>query len=165
MTLNRPSILSLRNLIFGVEDSLVSTVGLLAGIAVAGLPRPTILLTGVVLIFVEALSMGAGSFLSEYSVEEYRRQGNVPARRSIGGGVVMFFSYFISGFIPLLPYIIWEASLAFWISIGFSLVSLFVLGVEQARLSKLKIVTNGVRMFLVGGAAILVGVTVGKLLQ
>ena len=59
-----------RNFIFGVEDSLVSTVGLLSGIAIADVPGHTIFLTGVVLIFVEAFSMAAGTFLSEYSAEE-----------------------------------------------------------------------------------------------
>lgn len=165
MTLNKPSVLSLRNFIFGVEDSLVSTVGLLAGIAVAGVSRQTILLTGIVLIFVEALSMGAGSFLSEYSVEEYEKQGNVPARKSIGGALVMFVSYFISGFIPLFPYIVWRADLAFWISIAFSLAALFILGISQARFSKIRPITNGVRMLAIGGAAIVVGVLVGKIIQ
>ena len=165
MSLNKPSVLSLRNFIFGVEDSLVSTVGLLAGIAAAGISRQTILLTGIVLIFVEALSMGAGSFLSEYSAEEYRRQGDVSAGKSIGGGVVMFFSYFVSGFIPLFPYIVWGADLAFWISIGLSLVALFILGIAQARLSRLKPIINGMRMFLIGGMAIVVGVLVGKIIQ
>ena len=50
-----------RNFIFGVEDSLVSTVGLLSGVAIAGVPSRTILLTGVVLILVEAFSMAAGA--------------------------------------------------------------------------------------------------------
>lgn len=165
MTINKLSVSSLRNLIFGVEDSLVSTVGLLAGIAVAGVSSQTILLTGVVLIFVEALSMGAGSFLSEYSAEEYVKQGRVPAGKSIGGAVVMFISYFISGFIPLFPYIVWRASSAFWISIALSLVALFILGVSQARLSKLRPAVNGARMLSIGGVAILVGVLVGKIIN
>ena len=54
-----------------MEDSLVSTVGLLSGVAVANVPMTTILLTGLILIFVEAISMAAGSFLSEYSAEGY----------------------------------------------------------------------------------------------
>ena len=54
--------LYLRNFIFGVEDSLVSTVGLLSGVAVANVDQATIFLTGMVLIFVEAFSMGVGSF-------------------------------------------------------------------------------------------------------
>src|SRR5262245_46938731 len=60
-----------RNFVFGVEDSLVSTVGLLSGVAIAGLAREEIFLTGVILIFVEAVSMAAGSFLSESSAEEF----------------------------------------------------------------------------------------------
>ena len=38
----------LRSFIFGVEDSLVSTVGLLSGVAIANASRDTILLTGTV---------------------------------------------------------------------------------------------------------------------
>jgi len=62
-----------RNFVFGVEDSLVSTVGLLSGIASAGASTATIFLTGTVLIFVEAFSMAVGSYLSEESVEEYEK--------------------------------------------------------------------------------------------
>ena len=43
------------------------------------------------LIFVEALSMGVGSLLSEHSVEVYIKQGEVPLRRSAPGGLIMFF--------------------------------------------------------------------------
>ena len=69
--------LIIRNFTFGVEDSLVSTVGLLAGIALAGVGRETIVVTGLVLIFVEAFSMGVGSLLSEQSVEEYESSKEV----------------------------------------------------------------------------------------
>ena len=55
----------LRNFIFGVEDSLVSTVGLLAGVAAGGVSSAVILTTGLVLIEVEGFSMGLGSFLTE----------------------------------------------------------------------------------------------------
>src|SRR3989338_10789579 len=90
-----------RNFVFGVEDSLVSTVGLLSGIAIANVPRPTIFLTGVVLIFVEAFSMAVGSFLSEYSAEEYVHRNVVSIRGSVLDGIVMLFAYFVAGFIPL----------------------------------------------------------------
>ena len=90
-----------RNFVFGVEDSLVSTVGLLSGIAIAGVAQKTIFLTGIVLIFVEGFSMAAGSFLSEASAEEYSARQNVSPRHSALAGVVMFVSYFVAGFIPL----------------------------------------------------------------
>ncbi|MFY9462357.1 MAG: VIT1/CCC1 transporter family protein [Candidatus Sungiibacteriota bacterium] len=155
----------MRNFIFGVEDSLVSTVGLLSGIAIADVPRQTILLTGVVLIFVEAFSMAVGSFLSESSAEEYEAQSEIPQRLPFIGGIIMFFSYFISGFIPLFPYIVLAVESAFWISVALSLVSLFILGVLGAKLAGMNILKTGLRMFFIGGVAIAVGISVGMLVQ
>ena len=154
----------LRNFIFGVEDSLVSTVGLLSGVAIAGVASRTILLTGVVLIFVEAFSMAVGSFLSEHSVDTYLKQGETEFRLPMIGGVIMVFSYFVSGFIPLGPYLLTEPQTAFWWSIGLSLAALFVLGMIGGRLSSTKLFRGGFRMALVGGIAIALGVIVGKLI-
>lgn len=155
----------LRNFIFGVEDSLVSTVGLLSGVAAAGTARSTILVTGVVLIFVEAFSMAVGSFLSESSVEEYETKQVMLSRRVVLGGLVMFVSYFVSGFVPLAPYLALTSSAAFWWSIGISLAALFVLGAVGARIAHVSVWRSAVRMAVVGGIAIAVGVTVGNLLQ
>src|SRR3989338_8370980 len=90
-----------RNFVFGVEDSLVSTVGLLAGVAAAGAEQSTILLTGIVLIFVEAFSMAAGSYISEASAEDYTEGDGADSRVSFLSASIMFVSYFLSGFIPL----------------------------------------------------------------
>ncbi len=156
----------IRNFIFGVEDSLVSTVGLLAGIAAAGVERASILLTGAVLIFVEAFSMAVGSFLSESSTQEYlaRREG-APLKNSLAGGLIMFFSYFASGFIPLLPYIVFDIKRAFWVSIIFSLAALFFLGVAGAKISGINILKSGLKMLIIGGFAVAVGVIVGQVLD
>src|SRR3989338_11461472 len=95
--LNRFSSVSyFRNFTFGVEDSLVSTVGLLSGVAVADVPRMTILLTGIILLLVEGLSMAVGSFLTESSVEEYTQAQGL-TRKNIVSGIIMFFSYFVAG--------------------------------------------------------------------
>ena len=152
-----------RNFVFGVEDSLVSTVGLLSGIAMADVPRATIFLTGVVLVFVEAISMAAGSFLSEKSAEEFERRRETSASRAIADGAVMFFSYFIAGFVPLGPYAFFETSQAFWISIACSIVSLFILGAANAKLSRVSIWKSALRMMIIGGLAIGVGILVGKI--
>ncbi|MDO8560764.1 MAG: VIT1/CCC1 transporter family protein [bacterium] len=153
----------MRNFVFGVEDSLVSTVGLLSGIAIAEVPPQTIFLTGIVLIFVEAFSMAVGSFLSEISAEGYITRSETPTGTPIAGGFVMFFSYFVSGFIPLFPYIIFDVGTAFWFSIALSLVSLFILGVIGAKLSQTRILKNAVRMLVIGGIAVAVGIAVGML--
>lgn len=158
----------LRNFIFGVEDSLVSTVGLLSGVAVANVERSVILLTGVVLIFVEAFSMSVGSYLSEHSAETYiKSQGEEHSEHSLGAAVIMFFSYFVSGFIPLAPYLFKgiEISTAFWASIALSIIALFILGIIGARLTKESTLKSALRMAIVGGIAIGLGVAVGTFIE
>jgi len=151
----------LRNFTFGVEDSLVSTVGLLSGIAVAGTSAKTIIFAGVVLIFVEAFSMGVGSLLSENVAREFKEGGEVSMRSSFVSSIIMFFSYFLAGFIPLFPYIFFEIQIAFWLSIGLALTALFVLGLVSARVSNTSMMRHGFEMFIIGGAAIGLGVVVG----
>lgn len=152
----------LRNFIFGVEDSLVSTVGLVSGVAVAGVATSTIILTGVVLIFVEAFSMAVGSILSDNSVREFKTNHEVPLAQSYAGGLVMFVSYFITGFIPLVPYLLVEKERALWYSVGASLAALFLLGAIAARLARISVIRNGLEMLLIGGLAIAIGVIVGS---
>ena len=155
----------LRSFIFGVEDSLASTVGLLSGIAIAGVARETILLTGVILILVEAFSMAMGDFLSEYSSESYIRQAEVSSHRSFIAAFIMFFSYLLAGLIPLFPYLILASESAIWLSIGLSLLALFSLGVVGAKISNTNMLKSGLRMFLIGGIAIFVGIVVGTFLS
>lgn len=155
----------LRNILFGIEDSLVSTVGLLSGIAVASTPRTTIILTGVVLLFVEAFSMAVGSFLAEYSVEEYESKRSVPLHKALVGGFIMFISYLVAGIVPLAPYALRSVMDPLAPSIVVSLVALFLLGIWNGRLTHRKVFRHGVRMIFVGGLAIAVGILAGKLIQ
>ena len=159
---NKLSASYLRNFIFGVEDSLVATVGLLSGIAVANAPRSAIFLTGVVFTIVEGFSMAAGSFLSEYSVEEYTMKAEKPSRGDYMAGIVMFFSYFVSGFIPLAPYLFLAVNEALKLSIILSIIALFMLGVVGARISGTGMFRNALRMTLVGGIAFGIGMIAGR---
>lgn len=61
---------SIREIVFGAEDSLVSTLGAVTGIAAGTGDTFVVILSGIVLIFVEALSMAAGSYLSSKSARE-----------------------------------------------------------------------------------------------
>lgn len=154
-----------RNFIFGVEDSLVSTVGLVSGIAIAGLSREAIFVTGIILIFVEAVSMSAGSFLSESSAEEYETHKEGESKRNLHAAVVMLVSYALSGFIPLLPYLFFPVTMAFPISIGASLIALVLLGCVSASIARVSFLKSALKMLLIGGVAIAVGVLAGHFLQ
>lgn len=155
----------LRSFVFGVEDSLVSTIGLVSGIASVGMETKTILLTGTILIFVEAFSMAVGSLLSENSAHEFRAQKAVPLRRSLVSSFIMFFSYFLSGFVVIAPYLIFSTDNAFFVSILLSLVVLFSLGGISAKFSNTSVIKKGLVMAGVGGTAILIGVVVGNLIR
>ena len=58
----------MRELVFGMEDGMVSTLGAITGIAAATQDLFTTILAGVVVIAVESISMGVGSYLSSKSV-------------------------------------------------------------------------------------------------
>lgn len=157
--------LYIRNFIFGVEDSLVSTVGLISGIAVGGVSKKYIFLTGIVLIFVEAFSMGVGSLLSEHSAQEFEKHHEVPFKKSITGALIMFVSYLFSGAIPIFPYLIAPLHIALFLSVAFSLISLFLLGAITAKIFKLHVLRHGLEMFFLGGIAIVIGIVVGNIIK
>lgn len=142
-----------RNMVFGAEDSLVSTVGLLFGIASADTSKFYIVLTGIILIAVEAMSMGAGAYLSETSASEIDKK--VSNRGAIVDGIIMFFSYLLAGLIPLTPYLLLDGSLTRYVSAGASLVALFLLGYLPTRQLK-----SAIRMSVVAGMAVAIGFTV-----
>ena len=154
--------LYVRNFVFGIEDSLVSTVGLLSGIATQNIPRTTVIMTGIIYIFVEAFSMAVGSFLSEESVEEYISKSDVPDRIPAWGAVVMFISFIIAGFVPIAPYILFSDSIGVFSSIIISLIILFIVGFINAKFSKISPWRRAFRMSCLGGLAIAVGLLVGR---
>lgn len=159
---NKKYSMIVRNFTFGVEDSLVSTVGLLTGIAVAGISRKEIILTGTVLIFVEAFSMAVGSLLSEQSVEQYEENQEAAWLKPAIASVVMFFSYLISGLIPLSPYAFSVSKTAILCSVVLTFVSLFLLGAFNARMFGVRIWRAGLTTLIMGGLAIAVGILVGQ---
>lgn len=153
----------LRNFTFGIEDSLVSTVGVLSGVAIAQQAKSQIILTGIILIFVEAFSMAIGSLMAEQSVDEFSAKKEISLSRELPSSLVMFFSYLFSGLIPLFPYIVFETDLAFKLSIIASLITLAALGVFNGKIARINPVKSAITMFILGGVAILAGVTIGKI--
>ncbi len=162
MNTNKKYGVFVRNFTFGVEDSLVSTVGLLAGVAIAGLDQKEIIITGMVLISVEAFSMAVGSLLSEQSVQEYEAQREVSVTKSLTAAIVMFASYLLAGLIPLAPFFYSASRAAVIASIGLTLVSLFLLGVFNAKLFHIRAWRDGIFTLVMGGIAIVVGIAVGQ---
>lgn len=106
--------------------------------------------------------MAVGSLLSENAEKEFAQRKNAPLGASLRDAAIMFGSYFASGFIPIGPYVFWVPEHAFPISVGASLVALFLLGaLGAAAILRGEALRHGFRMAAVGGAAISLGVMVG----
>jgi len=60
----------LRDLVFGMEDGLVSNLGLILGVFVGGATTRVVVLAGLATMFAGAFSMSAGSYLSAKSQKE-----------------------------------------------------------------------------------------------
>jgi len=74
-----------REFVFGIQDGLISTVGLLAGMQAAGSSRFVILMAGTAAICSGAFSMSAGAYLSskaekEISITNWRRRRSSSSR-------------------------------------------------------------------------------------
>lgn len=62
---------SLRDIVFGLEDGMVSTLGAITGIAIGSQNHFTVILSGFVIIVVESISMGIGSYVSNKSDRDH----------------------------------------------------------------------------------------------
>lgn len=154
----------LRNFIFGAEDSLVSTVGLLSGVSFAGLTSREVILSGVILILVESISMGAGVYLSEDSANQLPQKGEQD--NTIADAGIMLISYLLIGLIPLLPYVFSaDTKIGFYYSVGFSLLSLFCLGLFKGYVVGKHPVYSAIKVFIVGGLVTAIAVSVGLIIK
>ena len=213
----------LSEIVFGMEDGMVSTLGSITGIAVGSGDHFIVLLAGSVIIAVESVSMGIGSYLSNRSQEEvderklfeekteirefpqeekqellemYKKDGwpenlaremaeaaaqnpelmlkemavreleVLPSKRSLSfkGGIFMFFAYIIGGLVPLFAYFFLPIKSAIPISMTVTLVGLFALGMGTTKFTKQPLFKSGLRMLVIGGIALGVGLAAGLLI-
>jgi VIT1/CCC1 family predicted Fe2+/Mn2+ transporter len=154
----------LRSMLFGIEDSLVSTTGLLAGISIGVEDKSFVVLAGLVGVAIEAVSMGAGEYLSDDAVEDLdklKRHKDNP----LISGLLMMVSYFIAGLIPLAPIVFLDYPISLILSVILALLSLFFLGYIKGRILKVAPFKSGFKIFIVGGLATIIGLIVGVMFR
>ena len=150
----------LRSVLFGIEDSLVSTTGLIAGLSVGAENKRIVVLGGLVAIVIEAVSMGAGEYLSDDAVQELdklKRHRDSPA----ASGLLMLVSYLLAGMIPLAPVLVFVYPTSLILSVIFALSGLFLLGYIKGRLLHSRPFRGGLKILVVGGLAAILGLGVG----
>lgn len=153
----------LRSSLFGFEDALVSTTGMVVGISIGTSNLKFILLAVFVTISVEAVSMAAGEFLSDEAVHELdkkQRKDNI----LIAAGV-MFLSYVLGGLIPVVPIIFLPHFQGIIGSITAAFIGLFILGFVKGKIVNINKIRSALEMLIIGGVAATIGIIVGLILK
>ena len=147
--------------IFGINDALVSTTGVIVGVSAGTGHKETIILAGVVTILVEAISMGSGQYVSLKSAREYSQQGGL--RVPVISGVIMFWGYVLGGLVPLVPILLLPVEQSRWAAIAGALIGLFILGYLKGKLVKTSRWHSALEITVIGGIATAIGLIVGTL--
>lgn len=154
----------LRSILFGLQDGLVSTTGVVVGIATGVQDKPIIILAALVAVTVEASSMAAGQYSSEKAVHQMDKTGKHTDNLLIGA-ILMFFSYLIAGMIPIIPIVLLDLKNAPLVSIIASFLALFMLGYIKGKFVEHGAFRSAIEMFIIGGIATSIGLIVGHFLK
>lgn len=157
---------SMRELIFGLEDSLVSTLGTITGIAIGTKSTYIVILSGLVLLAAESTSMAAGSYLSNRSANEAEDKLNKSSTKRtrqypIRGSAVMLVSYLLGGLVPLSPYFFLLPKQAIPLSILMTIITLFFVGYWSAFYTGRSHIKSGLEMMIVSLSAAMIGYGIG----
>jgi len=154
----------LRSALFGLQDGLVSTTGVVVGISTGVENKAVVIMAAFVAVTVEALSMAAGQYSSEKAVHQLDRAGK-HTDSVILGAVIMFISYLLAGLIPIIPTIIFPQAQARVLSVIFAFIGLFIVGWIKGHIVEHKPLRSAAELFVIGAIATLIGITVGQILK
>ena len=151
----------LQSAMFGFNDALVSTTGVIVGISTGTNNKRVVILAGVVTILVEALSMGSGQYLSSKSAHQLDKSESF--RVPVVSGLVMFGAYFLAGLVPLLSIIFAPMSYSRYIAIAAALTCLLILGYVKGKIVGVAPLRSAIEVFVIGGIATVIGIVAGNI--
>ncbi|QQG38637.1 MAG: VIT1/CCC1 transporter family protein [Candidatus Woesearchaeota archaeon] len=172
-TLNNQAGKSVREIVFGVEDGLVTTLGLTAGVAISINSNNIVIISAIAGMVAGAVSMAAGTYLSsktqlEFLKTEHKNKKELKFLKShfdtpSQAAIVIFLFYLLGGIIPIFPYAFLTVKSALSTSILLTVVSLFLVGCWKTKLTKRSWLKSGLEMVLVGILAALIGYLIGTI--
>lgn len=151
----------LQSAMFGFNDALVSTTGVIVGVSTGVSNKDVVILAGVVTMLVEALSMGSGQYLSSKSAHQLDKTDTV--KMPLISGIIMFVAYFLAGLVPLLAIIFTPMEYGRTIAIVAALVFLLILGYAKGKIVGVSPVRSALEVFVIGGLATVIGIVVGNI--
>jgi len=154
----------LRSGLFGLQDGLVSTTGVVVGISTGVQNKDIIILAALVAVMVEASSMAAGQYSSEKAVHQMDKTGKHNDSLLVGA-IIMFISYLLAGLIPISPLFLFNFTDTRVISILFAFIGLFITGYVKGKIVEDKPIRSAIELFIIGAMATAIGLVVGYFLK
>lgn len=161
----------LREVIFGANDGVVTSIGFLVGIVGAVSNQTLIVISGVLTITAGAVSMALGNYLGVKSQNEFYRTREVKdvswvESNAVLAGTIMGISYLIAGFPPLLPFIfIRPTARALVMSIILAVFVMGVIGFIRWLLNKGSLSGKIGETIIIGIIAAAIGFIAGEVLN
>lgn len=162
----------LRDIIFGVHDALLTNIGIVTGFVAALQDNRLIVMAALIDVFISAFAMAFGTYLSRTSEDEYLKgQLDTDAHKEVSdilanpvmAAVVMWFSYVISGLIPLIPFFFGLVpGEALKYAVVLALLVFFVVGVLKGLITRTSPWKSGLQFLAFGTFAAVVGYAIGN---
>ena len=154
----------LRSLMFGLQDGIVSTTGVVVGISTGISDKPIIVLAALVAVLVEATSMAAGQYSSEKAVHQMDKTGKHTDSLLLGA-LIMFIAYLVGGMFSVIPTLLFQQPEAKIIAIMSSFIGLFIIGYLKGHVVEHKPLRSAIELFVIGSVATIIGLVVGTFLK
>lgn len=154
----------LRSALFGLQDGVVSTTGVVVGLSFGIESKAIIVLAAFVAVSVEASSMAAGQYSSEKAVHQLDKTGK-HKDNVVWGALIMFFAYLFAGMVPITPIVFFDQPFARIAAVVASFAALFVIGYVKGKLVDHSPLRSAVELFVIGSVATLIGIAVGLILK
>lgn len=149
---------------FGLQDGIVSTTGVVVGISTGVSDKAIIVLAALVAVAVEASSMAAGQYSSEKAVHQMDKSGKHTDNLYVGA-FIMFFAYLIGGLFSIVPVIVFNQPIARTLAIVSAFIGLFVIGYIKGHLVEHRPLRSAIELLIIGSIATTVGIIVGYILK
>lgn len=164
---------NIREIIFGIQDGAIGNLAVVVGLAQAAAANKIIILGGLATMLAQSISMSTGTYLSIKSEKEYfiagRRKERAFGREyakhknPLFSAVIMAVSVTIGTSIPLLPFFYFQGMEGIYPTILITLIALFLVGANKAKLTKRNWFSSGFEMLLIGIAAGAAGLVIGTI--
>lgn len=152
----------LRDLVYGANDGIITTLAVVAGVSGAALAPKVAVILGLANLLADGFSMGASNYLGMKSELE-RQRAKVDIQQPLSHGLATFLAFVVAGGVPLLGYALAPAwgTQPFPAALVVAGLTLATVGGARARFTDRGVVPSALEMVLIGGLAAAVAYAVG----